>query len=37
MKWFSCKDGYGVCGYTHIEVFKRRAGFDYRQTALDYL
>ena len=31
---FSNKDGCGIHGYTHIEVFKGRAGLGYRKTAL---
>ena len=30
MEHFSCKGGCGVCGHTHIKVFKRRAGLGYR-------
>ena len=30
MERFSYKGGCGVCGHTHIKVFKRRAGLGYR-------
>ena len=33
MKQFSYKGGYGMCGHTHIEAFKRRADLGYRLTA----
>ena len=32
---FNDKGGCGLCEHTHIKAFKRRAGLDYTQTALD--
>ena len=37
MEWFNYKDGYGICGYTCIKVFKHRAFSRYRQVVSGYL
>ena len=36
MKRFSYKGGRDVCGHTHIEAFKRRAGLCYTSTPSGY-
>ena len=36
MERFSYKGGCSIRGHTHIEVFKSKAGLDYRQIALGY-